>query len=150
MGGKSLRLQCPSKTVSVGSVGSPGEKDGPSWLQDSPSCRNQSVLFLNLWLGAVDGEHGFHVNKLGASVSYTPCCRTPKRVSGAKDQTVSSWPGWNPSIWASWEMPLPSGAWPRSLVQIYTLDLPSWAERGAEQFLLVEAFSESSWERECR
>lgn len=56
MGGKGLRLQCPSKTVSVGSVGSPGEKDGLSWLQDSPSSWNQSVSFLRHWLGAVGGK----------------------------------------------------------------------------------------------
>lgn len=46
---------------------------------------------LSHWLGIVGGEHGLHVYKMGASVNYTPCCKRPERVGGAKDLRVSWW-----------------------------------------------------------
>lgn len=92
------------------------------------------------------------MNKLGASVNYTPCLRRLERVRSAKDTTVSWWSGWNPlpSFYLEGHLGILGNAFAlRCLAKISSSDFPSgfpsWAEQGTEQFLLVvEAFPESS------
>lgn len=61
-------------------------------VRGSPSCRSGSFFFMSL----VGGKHGLRVNKMGASIRYTPYHRRPERVRGAEDHTGSWWPVWNP------------------------------------------------------